>query len=76
MGYQEEQNQLLKSFLDRYQKNANLVEFFISPNCNQKCEYCYLMKHNTELYPPEFNNRKIILRNFKWIVLFICLIIF
>jgi radical SAM protein with 4Fe4S-binding SPASM domain len=63
--YQEEQNILFNSFLDRYCKNAPMVEFIISSSCNQKCEYCYLMKHGKELYPPQYNKKDLILTNFK-----------
>lgn len=40
------------------------IEFFITSACNNKCEYCYLVKHK-ELYPEEANKQEIILYNLK-----------
>lgn len=38
------------------------IEFVLKPECNQKCEYCYITKHGTSLYPLDMrvNNEKII----------------
>ena len=40
------------------------LELYLTSSCNQKCEYCYLIRH-PELYPQEFNNKEIILSNLK-----------
>ncbi len=46
------------------------LEIFITSTCNQHCSYCYLY-NNKGLYPPEFNNKTLILKNLeillKWI---------
>lgn len=63
--YQEEKNILLQSFLDRHCKPSDGVEFIISSECNQACEYCYLFKHGHELYPGDVNKKENVLRNFK-----------
>lgn len=77
INFQQEQNNLLKTVLDlRYfspwkneydsyslRNDANL-EIFITPSCNQHCEYCYLVKYD-KLYPKEINNKNIILNNLK-----------
>lgn len=63
MTYEEEQKQLFRSVMRRYDKPADAVEFIISSHCNQKCEYCYFYKHGEELYPPEINKKENILRN-------------
>ena len=77
IDFQQEQNQLLKTVLDlRYfqpwkeednqyslRNDANL-EIFITPSCNQHCEYCYLVKYDG-LYPKEINNKDTILNNLK-----------
>ena len=44
-------------------KDTNL-ELYITNKCNQKCEYCYLVKY-PQLYPQEANNPKQILQNLK-----------
>lgn len=64
MTYQEEQNKLLLDFLLRKYKDLDMVEFIISPYCNQACEYCYLYKHGDELYPKESKDFESILNNF------------
>lgn len=43
---------------------ASNIELFITPTCNQKCEYCYLVKYD-ELYPFEINNKDKIFENLK-----------
>ena len=44
--------------------NSNFgVEFFITPNCNQKCEYCYLVKYGDKLYPAQYRDKDTILKN-------------
>lgn len=63
--YQQEKNILLETFINRYYKNASSVEFIISSECNQACEYCYLFKHGHKMYPPESNNKENITRNLK-----------
>ncbi len=42
--------------------NATQIEFFITPTCNQKCEYCYLVKYD-ELYPHSINTKDNIFKN-------------
>lgn len=39
------------------------LELFITPNCNQKCEYCYLVKHGEKLYPEKYRDQETILKN-------------
>lgn len=40
------------------------IELIIRPECNQKCEYCYIARYGKELYPMEhrLNNEQIIER--------------
>lgn len=40
------------------------LEIFLTSACNQQCEYCYLIKY-PNLYPQEYNNQTIILKNLK-----------
>lgn len=40
------------------------IEFIVRPECNQKCEYCYITQHGEELYPKEKRaDNKTILKN-------------
>ena len=52
-----EDHEVLKNYIKKYltpSKNVKKpVHLIIKPECNQKCEYCYLYKHGTELYPLE-----------------------
>lgn len=47
------------------------LELFLTSTCNQKCEYCYLVKY-PDLYPQQFNNKELIIKNlksiFNWIL--------
>ena len=82
--FQDEQNELLKTILDArffkpWSKEYNnpsdvpvgALELFLTSYCNQKCEYCYLIKHEG-LYPKEYNNKTLIMKNlahiFDWIL--------
>lgn len=78
--YQKEQDELLqtilsKRFFEPWSQSgpanefsdvpAGAVELFVTPSCNQNCEYCYLKKYEDELYPREKNNRDNILKNLR-----------
>ena len=41
------------------------IELNITSVCNQKCDYCYLVKYGNELYPPEIRNQDRILNNIR-----------
>lgn len=45
--------------------NKLFLEVFLTPECNQSCEYCYVVKHGKELYPTEIRDKNTILKNFK-----------
>ena len=77
--FQKEQNELLEYlvknvFLNKFEKakDTNLfigdtpgIEFYITSVCNQKCSYCYLVKHGDELYPKEIRDKDTIIRNME-----------
>ncbi|MFA6437576.1 MAG: radical SAM protein [Candidatus Paceibacterota bacterium] len=80
MNFQEENNQLIQSFLERTffngwrnphdEKLANFqsVEFFWGRSCNLACKYCYLNKYGEELYPARIENSVKILKNLEMIL--------
>lgn len=39
--------------LDRNRWSRQGIELIIRPECNQKCEYCYIARYGKELYPME-----------------------
>lgn len=47
------------------------LELYLTSSCNQKCEYCYLVKYK-DLYPAEYNNFELIKHNlcliYDWII--------
>lgn len=51
--------------------NESKLEIYVTAKCNQKCDYCYLVKHK-ELYPAEFDKKELILKNLNilidWII--------
>lgn len=71
MTYQEENNKLMESYIFRkfftknYSEGLPNIEFFVTSNCDLKCEYCYIHNFKNELYPPEVNKPDIILHNLK-----------
>jgi len=76
MTYQQENDKLLSSFLDRTffktwenQKegleNFRTLELFLNTKCNLKCSYCYLANFGNELYPPELQDDKKVLANLQ-----------
>ena len=47
----------------------NMVELIVRPECNQKCEYCYITQYGKELYPlSERLSKEQILHNIKLIL--------
>ena len=68
MTYQESKNKLLQSYLDTYCKDKDSIEFIISSQCDQRCEYCYLQKHGHEMNYARANKKEDILHNLKLIL--------
>lgn len=76
--FQKEQDHLLKTILnlryfqpwvDSNHDNGSLyhdsnLEIFLTAACNQKCEYCYLIKHEG-LYPRDCMDHKTLLKNLR-----------
>jgi hypothetical protein len=52
----------LKATTD-HRKNMYGIELYVTPACNQKCEYCYLVQHGDKLYPKEIRDSELILKN-------------
>ena len=45
------------------------VELIVRPECNQKCEYCYITKYGDKLYPKELRvDNKTIINNIKMLL--------
>lgn len=76
--FQRENNEVLKyileerffskftpDYLAQQSFNGLNIELFITPVCNQACEYCYLIRHSDGLYPKEIRDFKLIKKNLK-----------
>lgn len=79
MSFKSENNKLLKFILDAaffagwsdencqsdLDNGARIssLELYVTSECNQKCEYCYLSRYGDKLYPPEVRDDKTILHN-------------
>lgn len=66
MTYNEERNKVMNTVIQNlfYEKGkTNTLELIISSGCNQKCEYCYLVKHAHKMYTSESNDKNNILHN-------------
>ena len=51
-----------KSIID-YKLEGLTLELYITPECNQNCEYCYLVKNRDEIYPKEIRDHDTIINN-------------
>lgn len=82
MTFQEENNLLLEKIISpfylewsqapvRHNKNDNLVlELAITPECNQNCEYCYLVRHKDKIFPKETRDPSKIKENLNTLLSF------
>lgn len=53
---------LLQSTIDHFMRDKDdcQIELIIRPECNQKCQYCYLIQHGHETYPYRASKEQII----------------
>ena len=71
MILQKEDSQALEFFILNFlnlkeNHGFNSIELTIRPDCNQKCDYCYLYQHGDKIYPKELRgDNKQILSNIK-----------
>lgn len=77
MNQQTENNKLINSFLKRtffraWQnpeekglgvENFQTVELWLNNKCNLACKYCYLNRYGNDLYSPELQDDKKVLKN-------------
>lgn len=66
MNYEEQNFELINSFLDMQFFNSNkpiTIELFITADCNLNCSYCYLQEQKEGLYPKELRDMKNIVKN-------------
>lgn len=79
-NYIDEDNELLKSFLNRtffaswksedlnYLRNFKQLELEINSSCDLKCDYCYYTNHGKQLYPANISKKKDILKHTDLII--------
>ena len=71
LTWEEENDYLIESlFLKRFSPEVDntgmfTLELYITGECNQKCDYCYLTNHREDIYPSKLYNHKTILNNMK-----------
>ena len=72
LTFQEENNELLQDILTSLMKEwqgknqkDRFLELYITADCNQKCDYCYLVKYGDQLYPKELRDPKQIIHNLR-----------
>lgn len=74
--WQKENDQLLQyvlnkrlfeplKFEDNSVHKSTAVELYVTPECNLKCEYCYLYRYGDKLYPKELRNHDTIIKNLE-----------
>ena len=47
------------------------LELYVTSECNQKCEYCYLQRFGEQLYPENIRDHKTILHNLDILLKFV-----
>lgn len=68
ISYMIEDRFFSRMYSDNYdylRRNGLTVELYITSVCNQKCEYCYLMKYGDKLYPKKIRDTNKIIENIK-----------
>ena len=70
MTFEQENNILIQKYLEEtffspFRKGEKQLEIFLHGICSAQCEYCYLKKHQNEIYPTEINCIDTILTNLK-----------
>jgi len=65
----EQDNRLANDMLERnyysyFRKGHKKIEIFLNGVCKANCKYCYLKKHQEDLFPIESYNLELILNNF------------
>lgn len=69
--FEKQNDELFNNLIENFYKSLELeetnaiIELFVTPHCNQHCEYCYLQKHKNDLYPIEAQDNKIIISNMR-----------
>lgn len=66
----EQDNRLANDMLERnyysyFRKGHKKIEIFLNGVCKANCKYCYLKKHQEDLFPIESYNLELILNNFQ-----------
>lgn len=82
MNLQQERDKLFEIFLNRkylnsFRKPAEMhgdnigpmaLEIFIKSQCPNNCNYCYLKKHENDLYPIELQNNDLLKQNLQLLI--------
>lgn len=59
--------------IEGYTINSGSFEFIVRPECNQKCEYCYIARYGNSLYPVEKRaDNKTLLKNMDIVLNYLC----
>lgn len=72
--YQIENDIFFKEYLEKKFFRSKIeatqkIELIIRPECNQKCDYCYITQHGSELYPlSERRTKEELLKNVDMIL--------
>ena len=65
---------LFNKFISEFNKNSKsntTLELYITTECNQKCEYCYLVENGDKLYPKEIRGHDLIKKNLRIVLDFL-----
>lgn len=59
---------LERNYYNFFKKGEKSIEIFLNGICKANCEYCYLKKHQKELFPIELYNKDKIINNLQLIL--------
>lgn len=72
LTFQEENNEILQEILNSLtaqwsgaDKKNKFLELYVTGDCNQKCDYCYLVKYGDQIYPKDIRKPEQILKNLR-----------
>jgi pyruvate formate-lyase activating enzyme-like uncharacterized protein len=59
---------LERNYYTKMRKGQGMLEIFLLGTCKSNCDYCYLKKHQSELYPINLYNEDVIIHNLELII--------
>ena len=59
---------LNRHYFSKFKRGEGQLELFLTGACKANCDYCYLKKHQKDLYPVNLHNNDIIIKNLQMVL--------